>query len=1617
MPLQFEELYYKIIQAFRNKEIDIKKSSLKLVNSYIKSSNFKLCLQEIINKGDYSSFAVFNLCLPLLNKISGKEIDKDFLLYVYEYILSKSFPQAADFDQAQSLNEPCRVYIIFLREISEFQKHNDKNSWQGVYPLEFISDDEAKEYEGYEEYKKFTDAFLSENVYEMMKLNQELLNFNTLDHICGVNYVSMYIARNLKKLKIPVDITRVSGAAIGHDIGKYGCRQNEKDKVPYLHYYYTDLWFKKHGINYIKNIAINHSTWDLELENLSIESLILIYSDFRVKNVKDELGNISMEILSLNESFDVILNKLDNVDDEKYRRYKKVFLRLKNFEDYIKYLGIDTDFNETIKEENKVRRNYSLMNDKDIVNAYKYLSIDYNIRLMYKLRNEASLTLLLHNASGEKNAENLRLYLYVIDEYSTYLTQNQKITVLKYLYDNLTNSDEDIRNICAEIMGKIIALFDEDYRKSVPENEKIDMPEFLSVDLLRDYINLMLHPDIKIIPLHVEWIGKCLKYFIKSLFSHAYSNQANDFAKVILEYYSFNDKNDEINIYIVDALNMMPIESFSQDKSIREFLTCCINSSNEIIRLHALLSIEKIILSDEDKKVNLNYVIQNIKLIYKNPLSTAEKYTIIKIFGILNIKDEYIDKLNKELEENKSLLSGLYLSNLKSATDSLTKIINIDLIFDFTMKGKKEDAFYSAMHFCNILKVSASEAVRNHAGEVLLKLIPYLSSEEINDIVVELLRALEIEGYQFTKYIPNYVGRVILNLKYYEISEVIDDFIDKTKKSDSKLCTLLIKTIGVAISNYKKVLGDFKEGEKVNDHVRRMLGILLNSLSNYSNKIRRSAFITIGSDIFNSKDISLEDKKFIFSIIGKKLLTLLSFDDDILSFFTNASGLNYIYKFISEYNLEYGEICAKRPSYAAFFPGTFDPFSLSHREIVREITKMDFDVYLAVDEFSWSKQTLPNNFRKNIINMSISDEFNVYLYPQDIPVNIASDRDLLKLKESFYGYKDVFIVAGSDVIVNASAYKNDSSLILSYSHIIFERRTSLNYDESKLKLTISKIKGEIIQLNLKPQYEDISSSQIRECIDNNKDTSKLLDPLAQKYIYEYSLYRREPQYKMVYEPFNLNCNIYEPSSGILDVIFNNFKVSIGDLGKCLSSFAKKENPRIAVLRDTSAERIVGFSMFHWVRSGEIFEEVKDLNISQFIRENSKGRIIFIDAVYAVDDYSLEKYELERIVLTEMLSFCIHKDYDYAVFKNTLNIKDLSSVYKLLHLSGFNRIKKIDGDIYYVDMSSPTVLILDILSYIKEPLRSNNEVYKTILSCRDKLEESLCALYPNDLKISFNRDMLHLNLIKKICEENGVSYIPQKNKVYGEAMCVPFGSILRRYLVPNTVTKTLHNEKIFSPDMKSFKIEALPSYLSLENQVKTLSSFNRPVILVDDILNKGYRMKVINPLIKKYNIEVKKIITGITSGRGKEIMDVQGRKVDFVYYIPNLKVWFNESLMYPFIGGDALLRDKSKTTSIIPSINLILPYTFPKFLRGAAKESIFNLSYTCIQNSIEILTVIEQEYERTFGRVLTISELGEVFYYPRYIEHGSDMNYDLNLSPSHYLKNDLELLLRMEEVIK
>ena len=46
-----------------------------------------------------------------------------------------------------------------------------------------------------EEYRRFCYRFREEYIYEMLRLSREVTSFRTLEHIAGVHYVSMRVAR------------------------------------------------------------------------------------------------------------------------------------------------------------------------------------------------------------------------------------------------------------------------------------------------------------------------------------------------------------------------------------------------------------------------------------------------------------------------------------------------------------------------------------------------------------------------------------------------------------------------------------------------------------------------------------------------------------------------------------------------------------------------------------------------------------------------------------------------------------------------------------------------------------------------------------------------------------------------------------------------------------------------------------------------------------------------------------------------------------------------------------------------------------------------------------------------------------------------------------------------------------------------------------------------------------------------------------------------------------------------------------------------------------------------------------------------------------------------------
>lgn len=180
-----------------------------------------------------------------------------------------------------------------------------------------------------------------------------------------------------------------------------------------------------------------------------------------------------------------------------------------------------------------------------------------------------------------------------------------------------------------------------------------------------------------------------------------------------------------------------------------------------------------------------------------------------------------------------------------------------------------------------------------------------------------------------------------------------------------------------------------------------------------------------------------------------------------------------------------------------------------------------------------------------------------------------------------------------------------------------------------------------------------------------------------------------------------------------------------------------------------------------------------------------------------------------------------------------------------------------------------------------------------------------------------------------------------------------------------------------------------------------------------MLHHGGRLDALEPMLKAEGVNIKKVLLGMISGYGRDAMATKGLDTDSVYFIPNLRHWFVESTLYPFIGGDTVRRDTVKVAGLTPSINMILPYTVPP-LKDCSREAVFEFSACCIRNARDILMVLESEYRTQFARNLTLSRLSEAVILPLCPDKGDCVNYDPNLAASVYLENDLQMLYRTKE---
>lgn len=1520
---------------------------------------------------------VLALCRPELETLCPGEPSEGWLAYAYDYARRLLYPEKTD-------AEPFAPGAVFLLSVLQvlFAAEAELLPHDPAWTFDFLTDDELAGSPCAPSYQRFLRLWRREFVYELMRLGLEVTPYRTLEHIAGVHHLAVTAARALRKSGVAVDVALVSGAAAGHDLGKFGCRPGER--VPYLHYFYTDQWFRRRRMTDIGHVAANHSVWDLEPDYLSVEALLLIYADFRVKQLHDAQGREITCISTLAEAFQVILDKLDDVDGEKQKRYTRVYARLEDFEQFMVSCGVDVTMSggDTPPLPEK---HTALMTDDEALRALTLRCVGHNMELMHRLTDQRSFARLLEEARGETDWRRLRAYLAVMESYSLYLHIPQKVQTLTFLYELLMHREGDIRRQAAALLGEIIAGFHAGYAKERPADIRPDPRAITDVDQWRLYLDKILYPDHKLMPQHRRWIGYTLKFAVGSLLSHCPGREERFLAPVFAYYRRPEDLDDYTAFQLLDTAAALPDTAYtaSRARQMTDFAAALSLRKDLTIRMAAVLLLDRLArLYPEDGRA--------LEAVTAAPDGDS---------GTLRYLKQDVLSQGAPLLLPEDVVSEIFLDNLKTATPWITKQGNLRLLTDFARSGKSP-ALHIATHLSNLIKVSDRVTVRHSAGNALLALAPRLTADQRNEVAVELCRGLELGQQEFTKYIPDYLGRFALWLPPAELDEVLDDLRVNLSSSDSRVTASVLDTVGVIYEAYDAYRSRFPETDDAYRRRReRLLGLLMRGLSGIDGATRQEALFVLGRRVFGSGELGRHEKRRAFMLTQRKLLSAQDeFPGEGLTFYYRAAMLGKLYRFITEERLFHKGFDFGAPRPVAFFPGTFDPFTLSHKGIVRAIRDQGFEVLLAIDEFSWSKKTQPYRLRRRIAAMAVADVFHVSIFPEDFPVNIANPENLHELRAAFPG-RSVSIVVGSDVVLHASSYKKSVTpdSIHTFDHVVF-RRTEPDAEPADYRC----ITGKVLELTLPPQLEEISSTRIREAVDANRDISNLIDPTVQEFIYRRGLYLREPQDKPVLRTEDLS---FLPASPETAEKFLRTMLSV-PTAAALRTQIESRGDDVMVCRDTDGT-ILGAASYACLDSARLFARLGDPALSGLVRQNAGGRTLLISGLFV--PRGERQSDLCQLLITEVLTLALSREFTYALY---LPLEGAVSGYgrQLLTLQGF--VPAGDStDALAVDMRCPIVLSRNVDTAVKAPFSSSPRVLAAIAAAHRRLQAALTKLQPGSLVLSLSAGVIYHRLLQRITGRNGVPAEPTTPRVLGPDICVPYGKILRGVAVPNTVTKTLRTDKVYEPDLSTYSIEAYPDYSPLPDQVRTIHAFARPVILVDDMLHDGKRIRRLAPLLAETNTPVDQVLVGYLTGMGRDLMEQLGYDVDAIYYLPNLRLRFVESTLYPFIGGDTVRRSEALPGGLQPAVNRILPYAAPEYT-GMDDETAWELSLCCLENARDILLALETEFRSLYARNLTLSRLGEAVILPLCPDKGGCMTYDLSRAASTYLEGDIELLKRM-----
>ena len=188
----------------------------------------------------------------------------------------------------------------------------------------------------------------------------------------------------------------------------------------------------------------------------------------------------------------------------------------------------------------------------------------------------------------------------------------------------------------------------------------------------------------------------------------------------------------------------------------------------------------------------------------------------------------------------------------------------------------------------------------------------------------------------------------------------------------------------------------------------------------------------------------------------------------------------------------------------AIYSGSFNPVHLGHTALAGFLTENNLvdEVWFVVspcNPLKEQKDLLDEYLRLDMLMLAIqgNPRFKASDIEFTMPIPSYSIDTLNKLKEDYPEHSFKLII-GSDNALVFDQWKNYSELLENFEILVYPRR---GYDFEEVRLLYPQMKL------LDTPYYDISSTEIRQLLAENKNVSSLLHPAVLAFIQENNLFR------------------------------------------------------------------------------------------------------------------------------------------------------------------------------------------------------------------------------------------------------------------------------------------------------------------------------------------------------------------------------------------------------------------------------------------------------------------------------------------------------------------------------